>query len=80
MSSAEETPDYKRLTALIAPEKHLCIKYKQRVARIGIVCDDCLAPVTIEEKYMTYMTSPPTNPTLTLTLLLLPLLSKIIAK
>ena len=54
-STTEETPDYKKIAELIAPEKHLCIKCKQCVARIGIVCDDCLAPTIIiikEEKYM----------------------------
>jgi predicted amidophosphoribosyltransferase len=48
MSTAtEETPDYKKIAELTRPEKHLCIKCKQRIARLGIVCDDCLAPIVI---------------------------------
>jgi hypothetical protein len=45
-----ETPDYTKIAALIAPERHLCIKCKTHIARIGIVCDDCLVPSMPENK------------------------------
>jgi predicted amidophosphoribosyltransferase len=41
MSSAEETPDYKKIAELVTPPKHLCIKCKQQLARVGLVCDSC---------------------------------------
>ena len=37
-----ETPDYKKIAELITPEKHICIKCKQHVASIGIICDSCI--------------------------------------
>jgi hypothetical protein len=42
MSTAVETPDYKKIAALITPEKHMCIKCKQQLARLGIICDMCI--------------------------------------
>ena len=50
-TAAEETPDYKKIAELIAPDKHICIKCKQRIAKIGIVCDDCLALYHDREEY-----------------------------
>jgi hypothetical protein len=42
MTYFKKTIDFKKLAELIAPEKHLCIKYKQQLANAGIVCDDCI--------------------------------------
>jgi hypothetical protein len=37
-----ETIDFKELGKKIMPDKHVCIKYNQQVARIGIICDSCI--------------------------------------
>ena len=59
-TAAEETPDYKKIAELIAPEKHMCIKCKTQLARICIVCDDCLAPTTENKETPTNTnTTPP---------------------
>jgi predicted amidophosphoribosyltransferase len=42
MTDFKETVDFKKLAELIAPEKHLCIKCKQQLARTGIICDNCI--------------------------------------
>jgi hypothetical protein len=36
-TAAEETPDYKKIAELIAPEKHMCIKRKTQLARIEVL-------------------------------------------
>jgi predicted amidophosphoribosyltransferase len=42
MTDFKETIEFKKLSELIAPEKHLCIKCKQQLARTGIICDNCI--------------------------------------
>jgi predicted amidophosphoribosyltransferase len=42
----ESTTDFKKLAELIAPEKHLCIKCKQQLAKTGIICDNCITKIT----------------------------------
>ena len=49
MSTAAETPNYKRIAELIKPDKHLCIKCKQHIARSGLICDQSSA-------YLDYLT------------------------
>jgi predicted amidophosphoribosyltransferase len=46
MTDFKETVDFKKLAELIAPEKHLCIKCKQQLARTGIICDNCITNLT----------------------------------
>ena len=42
MTDFKETIDFKKLAELIAPERHLCIKCKQQLAKTGIICDNCI--------------------------------------
>ena len=42
MTDFKETIEFKKLAELIAPEKYLCIKCKQQLARTGIICDNCI--------------------------------------
>ena len=37
-----ETIDFKELGKKIIPEKHVCIKCNQNIARVGIICDICI--------------------------------------
>jgi hypothetical protein len=34
--------DFKELAKKIIPKKHVCIKCRQQLARIGFICDDCI--------------------------------------
>ena len=40
-----ETPDYEKIAELITPPKHLCIKCKQQLARVGLICDSCFVNI-----------------------------------
>jgi hypothetical protein len=41
----EETPNYKNIAELIKPDKHLYIKCKQQLARVGLICDSCFVNI-----------------------------------
>ena len=36
------TTDFKELAKKLIPVNHICIKYNERLARVGIICDNCI--------------------------------------